>query len=63
MAKFDPPLLVEGPLSGAVFVITHGKRRPHPMIPGEELIEASVKYDVTDQFEGLAAKRAAHDDG
>lgn len=61
MAKFDPPLLVEGALSGSVFVVTHGKRRPHPTIADEELIEASVKYDVTDQFEELAAKRSAQE--
>lgn len=56
--KFDPPLLTEGPLSGAVFVVTYGKLRPHPTREGETLIEASVKYDVTDQFEALAAKRS-----
>jgi hypothetical protein len=57
MAKFDPPLLTEGPLSGCVYVVTHGKIRPHPTLEGETIVEASVKYDVTDQFEALAAKR------
>lgn len=55
--KFDPPLLNEGPLSGAVFVVTHGKVHPHPTREGETMIEASVKYDVTEQFEALAEKR------
>lgn len=55
--KFDPPILTEGPLSGHVFVVTHGKIYPHPTIEGETIIEASVKYDVTEQFEALAAKR------
>lgn len=55
--KFDPPILTEGPLSHAVFVVTHGKILPHPTRGDETLIEASVKYDITDQFEALAAKR------
>lgn len=56
--KFDPPILTEGPLSGAVFVVTHGKILPHPTVDGETIIESSKKYDVTDQFEVLAKKRA-----
>lgn len=59
MAKFAPPVLTEGPLSGRVFVVTHGKVLPHPTIEGETLIESSVKYDVTEQFEALAARRAS----
>ena len=57
--KFDPPRLTEGPLSGNVYVVTHGKEypNPNPNVAGT-IIEASVKYDVTDQFEALAAKRA-----
>lgn len=55
--KFDPPRLSVGGLSGRVYVTTHGR------IVGEkdglELIESSVKYDVTDQFEALIADRAA----
>jgi hypothetical protein len=57
--KFDPPILSEGPLSGRVFVVTHGKVLPHPTREGETMIESSVKYDVTDQFEALVEKRAA----
>lgn len=57
--KFDPPLLTEGPLSGKVFVVTHGKVEPHPTREGETMITASVKYDVTEQFEVLAANRAS----
>lgn len=55
--KFDPPLLTEGPLSGAVFIVTHGKVLPHPTREGETIIEASVKYDITDQFESMVARR------
>ncbi len=55
--KFNPPLLRQGPLSGKVYVVTHGKEYPHPTIEGETIIEASVKYDVTDQFEALAKAR------
>jgi hypothetical protein len=49
--KFDPPLLTTGPLSGKVYVVTHGKH-----LDGG-VVQASVKYDVTDQFEALAASR------
>lgn len=59
MAKLDPPLLTEGPLSGRVYVVTHGKVGPHPTRDGETIVTAFSKYDVTDQFEALAAKRAA----
>lgn len=51
--KFNPPKLTTGPLSGRVFVVTHGKVTGHDD-EGREQIEASVKYDVTDQFERLA---------
>lgn len=54
MAKFDPPRLSIGGLSGRVFVTTHGKILGHDE-QGRELIESSVKYDVTDQFHALAA--------
>lgn len=57
--KFDPPLLTEGPLTGKVYVVTHGKRESNPNRPDEDMVIASVKYDVTDQFEGLAARRRA----
>lgn len=57
MAQFDPPLLTEGPLSGRILVVTHGKVEPHPTIDGETMITASRKYDVTDQFDALIAKR------
>ncbi len=57
--KFDPPLLTVGPLSGKVYVVTHGKRYPHPTIEGETIIEASIKYDVTDQFDALVKARLA----
>ena len=57
MTKLDPPMLTEGPLTGAVFVVTHGKVSPHPTIEGATMVEASVKYDVTDQFDALAARR------
>lgn len=50
--KFDPPRLTRGPLSGRVFVVTHGKEL------GEGRIEASCKYDVTEQFDALAVQAA-----
>lgn len=52
--KFDPPILSRGGLTGRIYVITHGKVLPHPTRAGETLIEASKKYDVTDQYEALA---------
>ena len=55
--RFVPPLLTEGPLTGKVYVVTHGKTEPHPTIAGETMVIASVKYDVTDQFDALADKR------
>lgn len=57
MAKLDPPLLTEGPVSGRVYVVTHGKVEPHPRIEGQTIVTASRKYDVTEQFDALAARR------
>jgi hypothetical protein len=54
--KFDPPRLTRGPLSGAIFVVTHGKIVGEK--DGRELVESSVKYDVTDQYEALKAEEA-----
>jgi hypothetical protein len=52
--KFNPPILTRGPLSGSIYVVTHGKVLPHP--DGEHtIIEASVKYDVTEQYNALKA--------
>lgn len=51
--RFDPPQIRVGELSGRVYVITHGKEVNTPTGPG---IEASRKYDVTDQFESVAAE-------
>lgn len=46
---------MEGPLSGAVYVVTRYK-----IIDGEKgIYEAQTKYDVTDQFNALAESRAA----
>lgn len=50
--KFDPPFLTRGPLSGRVMVVTHGKIIGHDE-QGRPKIQASVKYDVTDQFNAL----------
>lgn len=50
--KLDPPLLTDSPISGRVYVVTVGKVRGG-------VVEATTKYDVTDQFEALAAKRAS----
>lgn len=50
--RLNPPLLTEEPLSGRVFVVTVGK------VFANGNIEATTKYDVTDQFEALAKKRA-----
>lgn len=49
--KFDPPLLTEGPLTGKVYVVTHG------MMSEGGMVIASRKYDVTEQFEALVFKR------
>lgn len=52
MAKLDPPQLRIGPLSGAVYVVTHGKYSEDG-----RFLDASRKYDVTGQFEALARER------
>jgi hypothetical protein len=49
--KLEPPRLTIGPLTGRVYVITHGKILGEK--EGREQIEASVKYDVTDQIQAL----------
>lgn len=54
--KLDPPRLSIGGLSGRVYVTTHGKII-EVTEDGRELIESTVKYDVTDQFDALAAER------
>jgi hypothetical protein len=56
--KFDPPQLRTGELSGRIYVITHGKEIETPNGPG---IEASRKYDVTDQFWALAKEKLLGD--
>lgn len=56
MAKLNPPILTRGPVTGKVYVITHGKVEPHPTIPERTMVTASVKYDVTEQFEELVAQ-------
>jgi hypothetical protein len=50
--KLDPPLLTRGPLSGRIYVVTHGK-----VLEGG-IVESSVKYDVTEQYESLKAEDA-----
>lgn len=57
--KFDPPQLRRGPLSGRVYVVTHGKEIDLPN--GEKGINASRKYDVTDQFDALVAESLSHE--
>ncbi len=47
--KLDPPQLLVGGLSGAVYVVTHGKTEGRALI-------ASRKYDVTEQFEKVATE-------
>lgn len=51
--KLIPPRLHLGPLSGSVYIITHGKIIEPATESKGELIEATVKYDVTDQFIAL----------
>lgn len=48
MAKLDPPQLRRGDLSGRIYVVTHGK-----FSEDGSYLDASRKYDVTDQFEAL----------
>jgi len=50
--KLDPPRLRTGGLSGRVLLITHGR-----YLNGGETLEATRKYDVTEQFEALARER------
>jgi hypothetical protein len=53
---FDPPRLVRGGLSGRVYVVTRGKILGHDE-DGRELIEASKKFDVSEQFDALVGLR------
>jgi hypothetical protein len=46
--RFDPPRLTFGPLSGRVYIVSHGKDL------GDGNVEATKKYDITNQFEALA---------
>lgn len=62
MAKLDPPRLSRGGLTGRIFVTTHGKILGHDA-QGRELIESSVKYDVTEQFYAIASDDSRPDDG
>jgi hypothetical protein len=55
--RLDPPLLSEGPLSGRVYVVTHGSVEFGSDENGRALITASKKYDITDQFDQLAELR------
>lgn len=55
--KFDPPILTEGPLSDRVYVVTHGKIIEREGAPN--IVQASVKYEVTEQFDQLARARLA----
>jgi hypothetical protein len=57
MAKLDPPLLTRGPVSGRVYVVTHGKVTGEDD-EGRQRVEASVKFDVTDQFDALVSEMA-----
>lgn len=54
--SFKPPRLTIGPLSGAVFVVTVGRIVGHDA-EGREQIEATTKYDVTDQFDAIVKQR------
>jgi hypothetical protein len=57
MSKLDPPRLSVGALSGRVYVTTHGKIIGEK--DGRELIQSTVKYDVTEQFDALSRERQA----
>lgn len=57
--KLNPPLLLRSDLTGCVYIVTHGKERPNPNGTSKPIIEASVKYDVTAQFNTLARERQA----
>jgi hypothetical protein len=61
MAKLDPPLLTRGPVSGRVYVVTHGKVTGEGD-EGRQRVEASVKFDVTDQFDALVRDTGEGDD-
>ena len=62
MAKLDPPLLTRGPVSGRVYVVTHGKVTGHDD-EGRQRVEASVKFDVTDQFDALVREATDTEEG
>jgi hypothetical protein len=50
----QPPILNVGPLSGKVYIVTR-----YRVLDGEKgQYEAQEKYDVTEQFEQIAAARA-----
>ena len=52
MSRKMPPRLVRSDLSGCVYVITR-YRVEKSNNEGKEIIVASVKYDVTDDFNAL----------
>lgn len=47
--RFDPPRIHRGALSGRIYCVTHGKVLK--IEDGQEFIQASVKYDVTEQVQ------------
>lgn len=57
--KFDPPMLTRGPLSNAIYVVTHGKIDGETQ-DGHQRILATRKYDVTEQFESLRRETLSH---
>ena len=59
MTKFVPPRITEGGLTKAIFCVTHGKVRKGGRPQDPELIESTVKYDITEQFNTIAYRRNA----
>lgn len=47
--KLNPPRLTRGPLSGDIFIVTHGKIMGADN-EGREIVDSTVKHDITDQF-------------
>jgi hypothetical protein len=57
MPRKNPPILNVGPLSGKVYIVTR-----YRVLDAEKgHYEAQEKFDVTEQFDAIAAARASHD--
>lgn len=53
MPRKTPILLRRGGLTGRIYALTRYTEKPHPTLPDRTLIDASEKWDVTEDFQRL----------